>query len=441
MLSPRCKSFVVALGVGCALAAASCGRSASGDPHAPDPAPTKSASAGRGTTPSRAAAPSGQVLLVTTSEFPVVDGRPSARPGPAKLMAMQQNGERWTMTTSIDDSDSNVFHKAMPFTVPGGQSGILTIGGNAAALKLWRREGGQWRATTLWQTTFGGTHNRLRDVESANLDDDPDLELAIATHDQGVVAIVDFQGGQARTQEIDRAANIFVHEIEIGDVDGDGRSEIYATPSEPNRLQGGAQHGNVTRYVRRDGRWVREIAADLGNRHAKEILVTDLDGDGRDELYVAVEALTSGPNGATLVEGVEIRRYVRGAEPTARDVVARFDDRFMRFLAPGDVDGDGRRELVAAAFSTGLWMLRPGPGEWTKTSIDAASGGFEHATIVADTDGDGRVEIYAADDEHGALRRYTWTDGAFRRELIAQRAVARSRLTWNLGTAPAAMVQ
>lgn len=441
MCSSRLRFLWVSAIVVVVSAAFACGRSASGDPAgAGDPAPTKSGSSARGATPP-ARGGSGDVLVVTTSEFPLVNGQPSTRPGPAKLMAMRRAGERWSMVTSIDDTDSNVFHKAMAFTVPGGPSGILTIGGNAAALKLWRREGGQWRATTLWQTTFGGTHNRLRDVEVANLDDDPEMELAIATHDQGVVAVVDFAGGQARAQEIDRAANIFVHEIEIGDVDGDRHPEIYATPSEPNRLQGGAQHGIVTRYVRREGRWVREVAADLGNRHAKEILVTDMDGDGRDELYVAVEALTTGPNGATLVEGVEIRRFVRGAEATARDVVARFDDRFMRFLAAGDVDGDGRKELVAAAFSTGLWMLRPGQGEWAKTSIDSQSGGFEHATVLVDLDGDRRVEIFAADDEHGALRRYTWADGAFQREVVAQRAVARTRLTWNLGAVPAALVE
>ncbi len=31
----------------------------------------------------------------------------------------------------------------------------------------------------------------------------------------------------------------------------------------------------------------RFIVADLGSRHAKEILVDDMDEDGRDELYVA----------------------------------------------------------------------------------------------------------------------------------------------------------
>ena len=56
----------------------------------------------------------------------------------------------------------------------------------------------------------------------------------------------------------------------------------------------------------------RTVVADLKKRHAKEILVKDVDGDGKDELYVAVEALTKGDrNNVEIVEPVEIRRYDR----------------------------------------------------------------------------------------------------------------------------------
>ena len=136
--------------------------------------------------------------------------------------------------------------------------------------------------------------------------------------------------------------------------------EIYATPSEPNRLDGSVQSGHVTRYVpaEKEG---RSVVADLGNRHAKEILVGDIDGDGRDELYVSVEASTSGSGAATrIVEPVEIRRYDADTDPKARNVIATLDDRLTRFLTAGDVDGDGKKEMVAAGFKSGLWLLRPG---------------------------------------------------------------------------------
>src|SRR5690606_4755203 len=121
-----------------------------------------------------------------------------------------------------------------------------------------------------------GERNRMREVEVADLFGDGRPALAVATHDQGVVAVLRQQAdGTWSTQELDREANTWVHEVEVGDLDGDGTLEIYATPSEPNELGGREQRGTVVRYVpRTNGR--RTVVADLGSRHAKEIWVGDV---------------------------------------------------------------------------------------------------------------------------------------------------------------------
>ena len=209
-------------------------------------------------------------------------------------------------------------------------------------------------------------------------------------------------GGGFAATELDREPNTFVHEIEVGDLDGDGVLEVYATPSEPNRLDGTPQSGKVVRYVPKLGQG-RTLVADLGGRHAKEILVADVDGDGRDELYVSVEAAEGGP--------LEIRRYDAGTDPKAGVVVATLQDSMCRFLIAGDFDGDGKREMVAAAKDTGVWLLRPAadprrPG--TSCADRRHSKGFEHATLAADLDGDGRAELYVASDDDKEVRRYAW---------------------------------
>ena len=104
--------------------------------------------------------------------------------------------------------------------------------------------------------------------------------------------------------------------------------------------------------------------ADLGDRHAKEILVHDVDGDGTDELYVSVEAVAGGR--------VEILRFDAGTDPAAGQLITSLDDNLTRFLTAGDVDGDGVKEMVAAANKSGLWLLRPGSdphAEWSISSI------------------------------------------------------------------------
>lgn len=408
------------------LLALACG----GEERKAPAAPSGPAAAAPAASPTGLPADLPQGLVLALSPFEVSpEGKVLPKPTAARLEVLLRKGGDWQVVV-LEDPESNVFHKAMPF-----EDGILTLGGTAAALKLWRRDAaapGGFRAETIWTRDFGGKFSRMRDAEIADLDGDGTPDLAVATHDQGVVAVVKRRpDGAWDVKEIDAEKDTFVHEIEVGDLDGDGVVEVYATPSEPNRLDGTPQPGKVTRYVpaRDEG---RVVVADLGDRHAKEIYVGDVDGDGRDELYVAVEAVSGGK--------VEIRRYDADTAPAAGAVIAELDDTQTRFLTTGDVDGDGRREMVAAGMKSGLWLLRPGPAPataaWEKSRIDAQSGGFEHASILADLDGDGRDELYAASDNHGEVRRYVWTDGRWARETIHTRKPAGSAFTWNLTPAP-----
>jgi hypothetical protein len=381
-------------------------------------------------------------LLLSYSQFQVVDGKATANPGPARLDILTRNGGEWR-TETVEDRQSNVFHKAMLLRPRDQAPGILTLGGSGAYVKLWRGAKGKLQPSTLWHAEFGGKFDRMRDAEIADLYGDGTPAIAVATHDQGVVAVLRQKGKGWEVERIDAKKDTFVHEIEIGDLDADGVLEVYATPSEPNKLDADAQRGEVVRYVPKKGQG-RTIVADLGQRHAKEIYVGDVDGDGTDELYVAVEALTKGRGaGLELVEPVEIRRYDAGTPPDAKVVIATIPDRLCRFLTVGDVDGDGKKEMVAASFSKGLWLLRPGKdpkSEWGVESIDRDSGGFEHAALLTDLDGDGTDELYVAADVQGELRRYVWVRGRAKREVILKRDIPMSRMTWNITAIPVSKI-
>ncbi|MEJ2189852.1 MAG: VCBS repeat-containing protein, partial [Acidobacteriota bacterium] len=347
------------------------------------------------------------------------------------LGILTNDGDQWTYRF-IEDPDSNVFHKGMAFEPAGGEAGILTAGGTRAIIKLWGADGSQ---KTLWEKDFGGKFSRMRDIETADINADGALDIVVATHDQGVVAVLYGDGnGGFTVEELDHEPNTFVHEVEVGDLDGDGVLEIYATPSLPNKLDGTPQPGEVVRYVPAASEG-RTVVADLGDRHAKEILVDDVDGDGTDELYVSIEAVAGGR--------VEIRRFDAGTDPAEGFLIASLDDSLCRFLTAGDVDGDGAKELVAAAHKSGLWLLRPGSdprGEWSLESIDRNSGGFEHAAILADLDGNGIDELYVANDDAGEVNRYVWVDGEPQRELLYTHPEGLSGFTWNIMPCPTALM-
>ena len=348
---------------------------------------------------------------------------------------MRKGGE-WVVTR-MTDPDSNVFHKAMAYETPQGETKLLTAAGEKALLKLWTKGEAGFTAEVLWEKDFGGAFSRMRDVEVGDVDGDGKNVIAVATHDQGVVAVVRPNASGYVVEELDLEKDTFVHEVELGDVDGDGTMEIYATPSEPNKLDGSHQSGQVVRYVPGKGEG-RVVVADLGDRHAKEILVHDIDGNGKDELYVIVEGQVD-PETKRLAHRTEVWRYEADTPAAEGVVVAALDDRLGRFLTPTDLDGDGKKEIVAALFAKGVWWLRPGDDPtkpWRKKAIDRRSSSFEHATIALDLDEDGKQELYVASDNDGQIRRYVWNGRRLVKEVIYEREGERSILTWNIMPIP-----
>ena len=385
-----------------------------------------------------------QALVLSLASFaPRAKGsKEIPKPLPARMEFLKREGGEWKLST-IEDDDSNVFHKAMVYDTVDGESVILSMAGSAATVKTWRPSGTGMSSTTHWEKDFGGKFSRMRDAEVGDLYGDGMASIAVATHDQGVGAVMRPQAdGSFTVEESDSEPDTFVHEIEIGDLNGDGQLEVYATPSEPNRLDGSPQSGQVVRYVPVAGEG-RVVVADLGDRHAKEIYVGDVDGDGLDELYVVVEGRIAKGTRDLEVE-VEIRRYEADTDPKEGVVIGRIPDRLCRFLTVGDIDGDGEKEMVAAAFSSGLWLLRPAGDPmtpWNVTSIDRNSGGFEHASILADLDGDGSDELYVASDKHKEVRQYVWNGEQLVPETIFAREDDGSGIfTWNIMPVPVSMV-
>jgi len=392
--------------------------------------------------PAKATEPDFEKALVLglASFAPFEKGKPP-KALPARMEFLSFKGGKWILTTA-EDEGSDVFHKAMEYQTTDGETQILTVSGSKAAVKLWKKGANGLESRTLWEKDFGGKFSRMRDVEIGDLFGDGAASMAVATHDQGVVATIHPKAdGSFEVVEIDSEPDTFVHEIEIGDVDGDGTLEVYATPSEPNRLDGSHQSGQVARYVPAKGEG-RYIVADLGDRHAKEIYVGDVDANGTDELYVVVEGRLNKETNSIDV-ATEIRRYEADTDPKAGVVIGELPDYLCRFLTVGDIDGDGKLEMIAAAYSSGLWLLRPGEdamAPWKVELLDKNSGGFEHAAILSDLDGDGRDELYVASDKHKQVRRYKWNGSRMVSKTIYTRPKSAGGVfTWNIMPVPVAL--
>jgi len=349
------------------------------------------------------------------------------RPGPARLQIWREQDDGQWGYTRLEDGDSNVFHKAIPY-----RDGILTIGAENALLKYWTYTDNGWQTEVLWKREWGGKFDRLRDLEIGDVDEDGEDEIVIATHDNGVVAVIDLlDSGEQLTvsvTELDPQADTFIHEIELGDFNGDGVVDILCTPTaraeESKKLA-----GRIAMYQYEGATYRRSW---FGSGPAiKEILLADMNGDGVDELYALAEAEMSTDAKREVLTPVTMLQYTISEHGILDEaVIATFNDRAARFLVPGDFDNDGQLELIATTMKSGIYHLRPGTPNWTVELINKESGGFEHSAQAADLNNDGVLELYVADDSHSELNRYIIKDDEWVKTTLG--TYPDNTITWNI---------
>lgn len=347
-----------------------------------------------------------------------------------------RNSQGKLSTKTYEMKGGNVFHKAMWWEPAFGEPGILTISANMPYLQVWRRGASDWSVETLWTQIVGGKEQRFRDVEVGDVDGDGQDELVVVTHDLGAIFVVEqTEDGLVPTEVHRWDERIFAHECEIGDIDGDGKPEFFTTPSEPNRLDGEHQAGwvDMYRHNAETGEYERINVAELSDRHAKEIMAADYDGDGKVELYAALEA-----------KGTEdkvnaIRRWVWDGEAMVEDATMEIDGKMFRFLVLCDTTGDGVNEIVAATNKAGIFRLHLEDGEWKSKKIVMSymSGGFEHSTYAFDWDGDGKDELFVASDDQKKMNmfRHNATTDTYKPTGIASWKGS-EYMTWNVMPLP-----
>ena len=350
-------------------------------------------------------------------------------------------------TKDYEMAGGNVFHKAMWWDPLFGEPGILTISANMPFLQIWRKAGEGWTPELLWTANVGGREQRFRDIEIGDVDGDGQDELVIVTHDRGAVFLLEqTEAGLDALKLHEWDERIFVHEVEIGDVDGDGVPEIFTTPSEPNKLDGNHQAGwvDMYRYEPESGQYARSTVVHLPESHAKEILTYDYDEDGSVELYVAIETETNQFVSASEGEPVSIQAFTWDAArgEMVAGAAVELEGCMCRFLCGGDTDGDGNNELIASTNNGGIYLLKMSGSQWESKRIVApyASGGFEHATILLDFDGDGSDELFVANDakDHVLRVHYDAESGRYKRDKIYDMS-GENYMAWNVMELPAGL--
>ncbi|MFH0870512.1 MAG: FG-GAP-like repeat-containing protein [archaeon] len=146
---------------------------------------------------------------------------------------------------------------------------------------------------------------RVRDIEFGDVDGDGKDELVAGTHDKGVVVVVDYDSGNYGITEVYRRNSTFIHEVEIGDLDGDGVDEFFADPTDPNVDIGMKQLGSILMF-KWNGTGYDHFVVDAFNyTHSKEMVLGDIDNDGKTELVAVLYGVpkSSGEDSQAVLTG------------------------------------------------------------------------------------------------------------------------------------------
>jgi hypothetical protein len=247
----------------------------------------------------------------------------------------------------------------------------LNAQGAAPPLKYHSAIGTVWPRSFVDPTVYGGHALGWGDFDGDGSDE---LAFAYRVKQTGVALLKrTIEGKWERVAKLD-GEGMSSEDLVVGDLDGDGRPEVVAC---------GRATGNVRIYWNEwKPKWVRhEVARGFKNYTAVGL---KLNGGGKERAVI-----TNDTTRTLLYAGKAVVELHKGVN--------------LIHSAVMDVDGDGDEDFVGARYSPGYvyWLEQPRkPLEeaWKFHLIeDSEKGGIDgvHGLYVADVDGDGRQDLIA----------------------------------------------
>ncbi|MEX2114559.1 MAG: FG-GAP-like repeat-containing protein [Pirellulales bacterium] len=243
-----------------------------------------------------------------------------------------------------------------------------------------------------------------------DLDGDGDLDAALSNWDGTELSVLLGNGDGTFGAPQGWAVGSGAQQVDIADLNGDGKLDLVATNL----------YSNV-KVLLGNGNGTFQPAQTVlpGGPNAQGQAVGDVNGDGK--LDLAVTSFMSygygGPYGS----------YIRYSDVKVMVLLGHGDGTFaagngylvdelpLQPLALADIDGDGKLDIVAASYDSGNVSLLRGIGDGTFSPAQAYStgggGGGPADMVVVDLNGDGALDVAAANFGYSTIKVFSNTNG------------------------------
>jgi hypothetical protein len=333
---------------------------------------------------------------------------------PIDLVAVDLNGDgrKEIISANYSGTSLSIFkNKSAAGSFGFGQQQVLTVSGKPSSIQTADLDGdgkpdiavaSELTTLSIFRNTTSGdsisfaseqTYNTLnyaQGIAIGDLDGDGKPDLAVTSNQAGMVSVylnTSSPGNISFATPQYFSTGSAPQSVAIADLNGDGLSELVVT-----------NYYGPSISVYRNTSSVGTIAFDTkmdfttGNQ-PYHVVLGDLDGDGKPDM------ITGNANGGT----VSVLRNTGTGGTIAFDAKVDYPVCTTPYgVAVGDLDGDGKPELVAADYSispSNIYVLKnlSSPGSLSfGTKFAYPTGNSPYNTIISDLDGDGQADLATA---------------------------------------------
>ncbi len=318
------------------------------------------------------------VLTIHGPDSPLCKSRAADLPGSEGAFELQ----------TVDTMVLGPWLKAVGDLNGDGHTDLAIGGAEGGGLVAYFNEYPEWRREVVDAARAFST-----DGEVADVDGDGRKDIIAITHKPSAVVWYQNTAGGWVVHPI--VANTW-HDVEVADLDGDGRADLVGRNQK--EWPAGKDAGNML-YVcwqRREGTNVVWEQAAMDCPPGEGLLLADTDSDG--DLDIVINQ--------RWYENLGTRRWTERVYAT--DAAWSHPS---TFIAAGDINGDGRRDLILSPSELQgrrykvSWFEAPADprsGPWTEHLIVTNVETVLHFVGAADFNGDGRVDVVTAQMPQGA---------------------------------------